>query len=136
MSFLHGYNMEEDEETPLWAQNVFKKLWWAGLDRGFVAVQWRGNEGQTLLELPVLGYMTPNFYGNVQNAFQTAPALSNAMQGVQGPKWFIAHSPLKGCHHDCHHDYARRIYFGLREKDGVWYDNRTQNYKKGADSSR
>ena len=92
MSFLHGYNMEEDEETPLWAQNVFKKLWWAGLDRGFVAVQWRGNEGQTLLELPVLGYMTPNFYGNVQNAFQTAPALSNAMQGVQGPKWFIAHS--------------------------------------------
>ena len=90
--FVHGYNMEEDDETPLWAQNVFKKLWWAGLDRGFIAVQWRGNEGQTLLELPVLGYVTPNFYGNVQNAFQTAPALSNAMQGVQGPKWFIAHS--------------------------------------------
>lgn len=90
--FVHGYNMEEDDETPLWAQNVFKKLWWAGLDRGFVAVQWRGNEGQTPLELPVLGYVTPNFYGNVQNAFQTAPALSNTIQAVQGPKWFIAHS--------------------------------------------
>ena len=46
--FVHGYNMEEDDETPLWAKNVFKKLWWAGLDRGFVAVQRRGNEGQTL----------------------------------------------------------------------------------------
>ena len=84
--FVHGYNMEEDDETSLWAKNVFKKLWWAGLDRGFVAVQWRGNEGQTLETL------TPNYYGNVQNAFQTASALSNAMQGVQGPKWFIAHS--------------------------------------------
>ncbi len=84
--FVHGYNMHEGDETQLWAQNVFKKLWWAGLDRGFIAVQWRGNEGQ------VFETLTPNYYGNVQNAFQTAPALSNAMQTVQGPKWFIAHS--------------------------------------------
>ena len=84
--FVHGYNMHEGDETKLWAQNVFKKLWWSGLDRGFVAVQWRGNEGQ------VFEVLTPNYYGNVQNAFQTAPALSNAMQTVQGPKWFIAHS--------------------------------------------
>lgn len=86
MVFVHGYNMEEDVETQLWAQNVFKKLWWSGLDRGFIAVQWRGNEGQ------VAGTLTPNYYGNVQNAFQTAPALSNAMATVQGPKWFVAHS--------------------------------------------
>ena len=84
--FVHGYNMAEGEETQLWAQNVFKKLWWSGLDRGFIAVQWRGNEGQ------VAGTLTPNYYGNVQNAFQTAPALSNAMATVQGPKWFVAHS--------------------------------------------
>ena len=84
--FVHGYNMHEGDETKLWAQNVFKKLWWAGLDRGFIAVQWRGNEGQ------VFETLTPNYYGNVQNAFQTAPALSNALQTVQGPKWFIAHS--------------------------------------------
>lgn len=90
--FVHGYNMEEDVETQLWAQNVFKKLWWSGLDRGFIAVQWRGNEGQTPLDLPLVGYVTPNYYGNVQNAFQTAPALSNAMETVQGPKWFLAHS--------------------------------------------
>ena len=43
--FVHGYNMEEDVETPLWAQNVFKKLWWAGLDRGFVAVRARRHRG-------------------------------------------------------------------------------------------
>ena len=90
--FVHGYNMEEDDETPLWAQNVFKKLWWAGLDRGFMAVQWRGNEGQTPLELPELGYVTPNYYGNVQNAFATASAFKTAMDGVSGPKWFVAHS--------------------------------------------
>ena len=84
--FVHGYNMHEGEETQLWAQNVFKKFWWSGLDRGFIAVQWRGNEGQ------VFETLTPNYYGNVQNAFQTASALSTAMQTVQGPKWFIAHS--------------------------------------------
>ena len=84
--FVHGYNMDEGEETQLWAQNVFKKLWWSGLDRGFMAVQWRGNEGQ------IAGTLTPNYYGNVQNAFQTASALSNAMATVQGPKWFVAHS--------------------------------------------
>ena len=90
--FVHGYNMEEDVETPLWAKNVFKKLWWAGLDRGFVAVQWRGNEGQIPLDLPMVGYVTPNYYGNVQNAFATASAFKTAMDGIDGPKWFIAHS--------------------------------------------
>ena len=88
--FVHGYNMAEDAETPLWAKNVFKKLWWAGLDRGFIAVQWRGNEGQYYQV--GYGWVSPNYYGNVQNAFATASALKTAMDGVQGPKWFIAHS--------------------------------------------
>ncbi|MBR4259752.1 MAG: hypothetical protein IKQ17_12030, partial [Kiritimatiellae bacterium] len=84
--FVHGYNMEEDVETQLWAQNVFKKLWWSGLDRGFVAVQWNGDRGQ------VLGTITPNYYGNVQNAFSTASAFKTAMDGINGQKWFLAHS--------------------------------------------
>ena len=88
--FVHGYNMEEDVETQLWAQNVFKKLWWSGLDRGFIAVQWRGNEGQYYQV--GYGWVSPNYYGNVQNAFATASSLKTAMDGVQGPKWFIAHS--------------------------------------------
>ena len=28
----------------------------------------------------------------MQNAFATAPALKSAMDGVDGPKWFLAHS--------------------------------------------
>ena len=88
--FVHGYNMAEDAETPPWAKNVFKKLWWAGLDRGFIAVQWRGNEGQTYI--PGVGFTTPNYYGNVQNAFATASALKTAMDDIGGPKWFLAHS--------------------------------------------
>ena len=88
--FVHGYNMAEDAEVPFWAVNVFKKLWWAGLDRGFVAVQWFGNEGQTYV--PFEGWVTPNYYGNVQNAFATASALKTAMDGIDGPKWFLAHS--------------------------------------------
>ena len=88
--FVHGYNMAEDAEAPYWAKNVFKKLWWSGLDRGFVAVQWRGNEGQYYQA--GYGWVSPNYYGNVQNAFATASALKTAMDEVQGPKWFIAHS--------------------------------------------
>lgn len=90
--FVHGYNMEEEDEAPLWAENVFKKLWWSGLDRGFVAVQWRGNEGQTHVQIPFVGYVTPNYYANVRNAFATASALKAAMDGIRGPKWFVAHS--------------------------------------------
>ena len=90
--FVHGYNMEEDTETQLWAQNVFKKLWWSGLDRGFIAVQWRGNEGQSWVQLPIAGYVTPNYYGNVRNAFATASALKSAMDEIDGAKWFLAHS--------------------------------------------
>ena len=89
--FVHGYNMAEDAEVPLWAKNVFKKLWWSGLDKGFIAVQWRGNEGQ-FYYLPDLVFVTPNYYGNVQNAFATASALADAMRGIEGPKWFLAHS--------------------------------------------
>ena len=88
--FVHGYNMAEDAETPDWAKNVFKKLWWSGLDRGFVAVQWRGNEGQYYQV--GYGWVSPNYYGNVQSAFATASALKTAMDDVQSPKWFIAHS--------------------------------------------
>ena len=88
--FVHGYNVAEDSEFPFWARNVFKKMWWAGLDRGFVAVQWLGNEGQ--IYVPTYGWVTPNFFGNAYNAYRTAPALKDAMDGMPGPKWFLAHS--------------------------------------------
>ena len=89
--FVHGYNMAEDVETPDWAENVFKKLWWAGLDRGFIAVQWHGNDGQ--LYVPIADtFATPNYYRNVVHAFETASSLKTKLDGVEGPKWFLAHS--------------------------------------------
>ena len=36
--------------------------------------------------------ITPNYYGNVQNAFASADALKTAMEEFTGPKWFLAHS--------------------------------------------
>ena len=36
--------------------------------------------------------ITPNYYGNVQNAFASAGALKTAMDGFTGPKCFLAHS--------------------------------------------
>ena len=89
--FVHGYNMAEDVETPYWAENVFKKLWWAGLDRGFIAVQWCGNDGQ--LYVPIVNtFTTPNYYRNVVHAFEAASSLKTELDDVEGPKWFLAHS--------------------------------------------
>jgi len=36
--------------------------------------------------------ITPNYYGNVRNAFASADALKTAMEEFTGPKWFLAHS--------------------------------------------
>ena len=76
-------------EARTWSRSVFKKLWFSGLDRGFIAVTWYGNEGQ-------LGWgsnvVTFNYYGNVQNAFESAHHYKQQMDQVPGPKWFLAHS--------------------------------------------
>ncbi len=86
--FAHGYNVTKDEART-WSRSVFKKLWFSGLDRGFIAVTWYGNEGQ-------LGWgsnvVTFNYYGNVQNAFESAHHYKQQMDQVPGPKWFFAHS--------------------------------------------
>ncbi len=84
--FVHGYNMVEGEETALWAMDVFRKMWWSGLEHGFVAVQWYGNKGQ------IIESITPDYYENVKNAFLSAESLSAIMRYVSGPKWFLAHS--------------------------------------------
>ena len=47
-----------------------------GLDAGFVAVTWFGNEGQVGWGSKVVTF---NYYGNVQNAFETAPHYKLAM---------------------------------------------------------
>ena len=60
-----------------------------GLDAEFVVVTWFGNEGQVGWGSKVVTF---NYYENVQNAFETAPHYKLAMDGIPGPKWFLAHS--------------------------------------------
>ena len=45
--FVHGYNMHPSEAWD-WSQAMFKRLRWSGMDAGFTAVLWRGNESQRL----------------------------------------------------------------------------------------
>lgn len=85
--FVHGYNISLDEART-WSRNVFKKLWWAGLDVGFAGVTWSGNDGQ----LPILGGVTPNYYENVKHAFESAQELKDQLSKLTGPIGIMAHS--------------------------------------------
>ncbi|MGN0846459.1 MAG: hypothetical protein ACI4RA_03640 [Kiritimatiellia bacterium] len=89
--FVHGYNMHPDEAWD-WSQAMFKRLWWSGLDAGFAAVLWRGNEGQFWLP-GANAYVTRNYHQNVLNAFRTAGALAKEVGRLPGArKYLVAHS--------------------------------------------
>ena len=95
--FVHGYNMHPSEAWD-WSQAMFKRLRWSGMDAGFTAVLWRGNESQlwvpkVLLVTESNGYATRNYHQNVLNAFRTANAFSSSVNGLPGSKkYMIAHS--------------------------------------------
>ena len=95
--FVHGFNVHIDEAWD-WSQAMFKRLWWSGMDAGFTAVRWYGNEDQ--IWVPKIkpftnsnGYGTRNYHQNVFNAFRTAGAFSRAANHMPGKrKYYIAHS--------------------------------------------
>lgn len=88
--FVHGYNVCIDEAWD-WGVTVFKRLWRLGLDAGFTIVAWPGNEGQVWV--PRVGYATPDFYRNAQNAFEKAPLFASYCNALPGQrKYYIAHS--------------------------------------------
>ncbi len=95
--FVHGFNVHIDEAWD-WSQAMFKRLWWSGMDAGFTAVRWYGNEDQ--IWVPKIkpftnanGYGTRNYHQNVFNAFRTAGAFSRAANQMPGKrKYYIAHS--------------------------------------------
>jgi len=95
--FVHGYNMHPSEAWD-WSQAMFKRLRWSGMDAGFTAVLWRGNESQIWLpKMPFLtednGYASRNYHQNVLNAFRTASAFATGVNGLYGSKkYVIAHS--------------------------------------------
>lgn len=90
--FVHGYNMHPSEAWD-WSQAMFKRLWWSGMDAGFTAVLWRGNESQTWIPSEK-SYVTPNYHQNVLNAFRTASTLASRVNtDIPGAKkYMIAHS--------------------------------------------
>ncbi len=89
--FVHGYNMHPSEAWD-WSQAMFKRLRWSGMDAGFTAVLWRGNESQLWI-MSEKCYATRNYHQNVLNAFRTASAFSSRVNSLPGAKKFmIAHS--------------------------------------------
>ena len=95
--FVHGYNMHPSEAWD-WSQAMFKRLWWSGMDAGFTAVLWRGNESQVWVpKVPLVnesnGYASRNYHQNVLNAFRTASAFASNVNALPGAKkYMIAHS--------------------------------------------
>lgn len=87
--FVHGYNVNE-REARLWGRAVFKRLWWAGMESAFTVVAWRGDEGQG--DYWLAGLTTPDYQGNVENAFASASGLASAVNALPGRKYMMAHS--------------------------------------------
>ena len=89
--FVHGYNVHPDEAWD-WSQAVFKRLWWVGMDAGFTAVLWRGNETQIWVP-GENAYATKNYHQNVLNAFRTAAGFAREVNVIPSQrKYIIAHS--------------------------------------------
>ena len=90
--FVHGYNVHPSEAWD-WSQAMFKRLWWSGMDAGFTAVLWRGNESQLWIPHKKC-YATLNYHQNVLNAFRTAGTFATRVNAeIPGTnKYMIAHS--------------------------------------------
>lgn len=92
--FVHGFNINPDEERAA-SYEMFKRLWQAGSKAMFTSVGWYGYEGQVASGvLPEIadGTFSLNYYANVVNAFQTAPAFAARCAALPGRKTVIAHS--------------------------------------------
>ena len=87
--FVHGYNVDLVGSRN-WANQMFKRLWWAGSKSMFTAVDWKGDESQKYL--PVVGEVSPNYYINVKNAFVTASQATTSINALLGKKIMLAHS--------------------------------------------
>jgi hypothetical protein len=74
--FLHGYNVNGQQARGFYSE-MFKRLYWSGLQAKFWGVSWYGFETQG--ERPGPGRFTPNFHINVEHARETADFLSPAL---------------------------------------------------------
>ena len=59
----------------------------------FTAVTWYGNDGQLWDWIPFVGGSTPDYYANVEHAFETASNLTHIINTeIPGSKYIAAHS--------------------------------------------
>ena len=86
--FVHGYNINKNEAFG-WACEVFKRLWQSGYRGRFTGVDWYGDSTQLNLGITTF---CPNYWGNVVNAFETASALKQGVDSLDGEKVIMAHS--------------------------------------------
>ena len=85
--FVHGYSVSE-EKARGWASEMFKRMWQAGANCAFTAVTWYGDDSRHWWYLD----NTPNYYVNVEHAFESAAALANVAAQLSGEKIIAAHS--------------------------------------------
>jgi hypothetical protein len=90
--FVHGYSVHE-EAARAWNAEMFKRLYQSGSRAMFTAVTWRGNDGQLWDWIPFIGGSTPDYYVNVEHAFETASNLVSVINAsVPGSKYIAGHS--------------------------------------------
>jgi hypothetical protein len=90
--FVHGYSVHE-EAARAWNAEMFKRLYQSGSRAMFTAVTWRGNDGQLWDWIPFVGGLTPDYYVNVEHAFETASNLVSTINAsVPGSKYIAGHS--------------------------------------------
>ena len=85
--FVHGYSVSE-EKARGWAAEMFKRMWQSGANCAFTAVTWYGDDSRKWWYLN----NTPNYYVNVEHAFESAPALAGMVAQLPGEKVVAAHS--------------------------------------------
>ena len=89
--FVHGYNVNVQSARG-WAAEMFKRLWQAGSQSMFTAVDWYGDESQIWGWVPLVGGESPDYYVNVAHALDTALNFSVTANGLPGDKVILAHS--------------------------------------------
>ena len=88
--FVHGYNVNPADARK-WGDQMFKRLRLSGSKSMFTAVNWKGDESQFSLMFSDK-QISPDYYVNVKNAFQSAPALVQSCRDLPGEKVVLAHS--------------------------------------------
>ncbi|MBU4198863.1 MAG: hypothetical protein KKG09_04470 [Verrucomicrobia bacterium] len=90
--FVHGYSVHE-EAARAWNAEMFKRLYQSGSRAMFTAVTWFGNDGQIADWIPFVGGSTPDYYVNVEHAFETASNLVSIINAsIPGSKRIAGHS--------------------------------------------